>query len=1748
LLQFGVSLFAWALNKGLGEPAGLVGRLLDTLTEHAVGDAGSEVLKSVLERAGNRATGADGLPFNHAVEAASCDALRSAVHWLLQLEVYRRRRTVGEVLQDAGEYARTATELDGFLVRALAKPEERQWYQALNRALDGQAFVDWHAGLGLTREDLEVFDQPDRCDLRKFLAEHLLAFARRQITEGREPESFEKLVNGERLDGADASAHTNTPLSLADAYCICWRENVRMRPEVFRTLLSHELRAIHANVPLCINEALDRSLTPFRVLITSMHSALIRLVQEEGLSRAAVRELLSGQLMLQEQLWLGRESLQGLQQELRSLRSAPVSYEAVLATLPEDGVAREWFDEQLEAWLNQAEYRRAPPYLVLEAGPFFGKSWIAAAVFRARRDSFRAVVYHCFRRTEGLTDPMDAYRSLGEQLRPWAPGFTERAPESLREFLALLRQIPRTEAGKILIVIDGLDEAFGPLADLPGAKASDFLPSPEVVAESQVVFFITLRPDFLVSWRDDPRKYRRVRLPARDELVRDVAQALPLLRDRLRAQGLQVPPKSLLAHFAQASQGLLGLACQFFLGAAPEQWAHWLRTPQSIPHGPVSAMLDHWARVIAAAEVGGISPAAVRFLCVLLAAARDPLSAVQLGKLVQLAEDPSLNGLRPQLYRSDHLLGHLEAILAINVGTMRATSDVPGGRKYSFSHTAIADLLLGEIEGCHSEALPTRQERELAHQVLATAGMRLWQAENDLQDYALQHGPEHLRDVGRVDDLVDLVQAAHFQSVAESANSSRPDLGIAALRTALSALLARDSEGDIATKVDLAFLITERVEGLLRETPLQGTRRNFLRGLRLLREIPDARERFYRTLVVAYWLQEQGRNEEARQALHTLKGGSQTEAVRAGSATADLLKRLIAAQPGATLTAVTTVVSEYALRPLIVEALCAAPPDARVAIARAVRATFTETSSTHRLVVESLASLQDLDSARAAAGWMESGFEKLEAFLAIMRFSPDQSDADAALRQADLTEGDSPDSTRLAIVRALSPRGDLQDALGVAEAIDSERMKAEALLIVTQASVERGQLDCARRAAERITGIELRAQALLCIGLQTDQPDDFEAARLAAGLIQDEFRREKTFLQFAQSLAQRGRLEPVRELAQASRDRWSRSKILMEVARVLAGRGDLAAADSVVEMLEGGYKFGAMRVIAETLVAAGDLPAARGRALAIASPEERIKTLLAIADQSTERADMEAARAYADAITNNREKLEALLSIAQGTREERDFAAVRRNVPSANDPLKLDVLLGLAKTTGAADDFEAVGWKTSSHYPEVGDKVALRRLALAISRGGSVRGACRLAKTITDLAEPGQTLRDIVCGLTQRGELEAARVALEFMDVGYFRNAALGALVGAFAERGEIAAARVTADALARDTIEVTARLAMARSSADPNDLEAARRIAQAIRDRTGEERCRALLEVATHTRESADYELARGAAHAIQDSDSRTKALIEIASSTRAEVDFAAAREAAQALQPHGFFYTVTEAMVEIGRALAGSGFFDEARRLAALLKSDRTKGDASGRINAAIVLELVGRGALEEACGAAEAAGLSAEVAYALKFLVEAYVKRGDFVAASKVVTLMSSNNYAETAALVTLVEALVRAGDYKAARKMAVDAGGRTEVLTAIARISDDWQDFEAARRRAQESSENQRRKAILGLAEAVCGKPLVEGSKYERRVRLFVMGLLTDSIGERAQLLQLLPRVLELFARQRAKIEAVILQHLVPEPAA
>lgn len=851
-IPLAISLLVWAARfcgRGQSPTAGsspsdapsILAPLEQVVSDGVLGNAAYTTLTATL-RAIAQIRGPNALPNDSGLQRASCTALRQSILWILF--DHHRRRTPEEVIADFKQYARAATDYEAFVLRALKRSPQRNWYRAFARVLASESFEDWHATLVMTEQDARRAFLPERCDLQEFLTRHVLAYARHEMRTWEEPADLAAMLESRRTE-ADTDGR-DTSVTLAEAYGLFWRQQILAHPELLNAFLLEQLeplqpalQALSAQVARCLDVGL------------TTHTQLLGALGDVGANVAEVKRVL-------------KEHTGGASDA--TVCDVFRRYHSILSLLPQEGFRRVWFERQFDAWVSEVFTGRAPTYLVLEAGPFFGKSWIAASVLRHWKEAGRKVAFHAFRRNEGFVDEVDAFRALGRQLCE-LNGLPLARCETLLEFVGIIDSVTArqrlTGAPGTVVIIDGLDEAFGPSGRRP-SDADDFLPELSHRTEPPgVAFLITLRPEFRVLWRDDPKRCRLVELPSPSELVEELARALVQLREHRLQRHAEVPPVELLPHFARAAEGQIGLACDIFLRAPPHVWERWERDPQSIPQGVAESLLGLWTYLSKLDQRRALDRRDLRWVCTLLAHARQPLTLEQLTLLDGVSLRHPLISKRPASLTRAGADAHLPGILE-HCACLFAEPGNENPRRYFFRHSRFPELLRreGPVE---SPYLPSEQETQFVRALFAHVALGEWsQEESALRGYALRHGPWHLADAGRVKELVSLLCTDGFLKKLGRVDPDRPDLPSAALRLAVELL----SRNGLPARCEVLFGLVgayaaHRVYFRL-ETPLQALEDAGIgRAASVIAALRNVNFQFLQGLIVALRLEEQGRLHDA---------------------------------------------------------------------------------------------------------------------------------------------------------------------------------------------------------------------------------------------------------------------------------------------------------------------------------------------------------------------------------------------------------------------------------------------------------------------------------------------------------------------------------------------------------------------------------------------------------------------------------------------------------------------------------------------------------------------------------------------------------------------------------------------------------------------------------------------------------------------------------------------------------------------
>jgi hypothetical protein len=816
-IPLALSLLVWTA-KHFGRRDDASADIGQAVVDGVLGNAAHVSLTALVETA-TRKFRANTLPTDAQFVRASCQALRKSTLWVL--EHRHSRRSAAEVVKDFKQYASETTDYDGFIVRALACSPDKAWYRAFARALASEKFEAWHAQLVIPEADVRLAFQPSRCDLQDFLIRSLLDFARREVRQGEAPADFgEQLASTRETAGGEAS-------SIAEAYCAFWRCEIHSHPELLNAFLVEQLEPLHPML---------------RALAAQLSQLTEQLAQDRTHSRSVA--------------------------EAAQIGGFDVSrhYRRVLDLLPEPGFRREWFEQQFEAWVGDAMAGRAPPYLVLQAGPQFGKSWLAASILRSWQSAGHKVAYHAFRRNEGFVSPTEAYRSLGRQLCE-LHGLPPSRCESQRDFIEIIdavtvRQRDRGLAGT-LVIVDGLDEAFGPGGRLP-IDAQDFLPELSHREEPVgVVFLVTLRPEFGVLWSGDARRCRMVRLPNRQELVDEVGTALTHLCETRREAHEAIPPAHLLPEFARAADGQLGAACDIFLRAGSEAWDRWEQDLGAIPQGVIPSMLGLWSDLQQRGQQRGLDHRDLTWVCTLLALAKEPLTFEQLTLLDDLAlREPYLDH-RPLSLTRAGANAKLPDILQ-HCACLFAEPDGERPRRFGFRHSIFAELVQ-RVGGVDSDHLPAEDVVAFAAHLFGYVGLTEWSRQKSpLRGYALRHALLHLDDVEEHEALLSLIATPGFLDSLEALDPDRPDLHLEALGLGAEVLCAQGFPTDCAELLALAFLHSSLSEQSASETPLQALEAaGIARAAGVIGRVRNPNRQFLQVLIVAIKLEEQGRRGDA---------------------------------------------------------------------------------------------------------------------------------------------------------------------------------------------------------------------------------------------------------------------------------------------------------------------------------------------------------------------------------------------------------------------------------------------------------------------------------------------------------------------------------------------------------------------------------------------------------------------------------------------------------------------------------------------------------------------------------------------------------------------------------------------------------------------------------------------------------------------------------------------------------------------
>ena len=475
---------------------------------------------------------------------------------------------------------------------------------------------------------------------------------------------------------------------------------------------------------------------------------------------------------------------------------------------------------------RQSDVGPPPPYLQLVAGPFFGKSYFAMQLaLKAELFGCRPV-FHCFRRSasDDLSDPKLALQTLYRQLIDYhgITGFPQQVLGS-DGFVKLLRTVSKQlAAGQTqLIIIDGLDEVFGPLGSNGIGQLVQLLPDPGALLHIPgIAYFLTTRPEVQLSWQRDPRVCETIPIPVERVEFEDLF--VPEVEATLRRMSLGVP-EPLIRPFAKRSGGYLGLCLEFFVGPRGKpHWNDWQLNPESIPNGLSGVLADLWTAILDRKPGGRNEPVdtwatiQMRTAMLLPALTATPLTLEEMAALCGAMTEvgPRPHGIAdPADFTSAHLdqLWHHAGDLFLSDSKME--------RRWQFFHTAVADFLRGRLPNS-PRSLPSRQEEQWWGEALARACMIVaHQQNNPAREYALRNGVRHLLEAGLLKEAVKWLQESALLETCNKVFAVTPEM--LALQHLSRTLAVAVEAQDVPAAAWLALEHARRTEQVRRLTPIQ---------------------------------------------------------------------------------------------------------------------------------------------------------------------------------------------------------------------------------------------------------------------------------------------------------------------------------------------------------------------------------------------------------------------------------------------------------------------------------------------------------------------------------------------------------------------------------------------------------------------------------------------------------------------------------------------------------------------------------------------------------------------------------------------------------------------------------------------------------------------------------------------------------------------------------------------------------------
>ena len=470
---------------------------------------------------------------------------------------------------------------------------------------------------------------------------------------------------------------------------------------------------------------------------------------------------------------------------------------------------REWIFKKIEGWLDD---RSSPNrVMVINGNAGMGKSVISAVTCKRMQEAGRLSGSHfCQHNNSRYRNPQLMLQSLACNLAQTLPEYKEALVKILsrnqgvplnsmgvEELFALLLKEPlnavKDPGRNILMVIDGLDESeYQGRNELLDVIGKHFFKLPKWIR-----FLVTARPEINIT--ESLKHLQPIHLNQKqEENLSDIKRFFQL---RLGKQLEQEHKNVLLDKLVQRTEGIFLFA--YFLSAALEENASPITVEEvesRLPSGISSVYLDHFKRLEKelCKELKIEEEQVLHFLCA-LAASREPLPLALASRILQPTGNCST-----ARRKVNKIIACISSLLPICHDRVH------------FIHKSVKDWLTNTSSYGQHEFIVDEKE---GHQILfdlCTAELdkikdkKLLDSQfNDAEQYALQHGVQHMTELDGLGDHSTTYNVDHL------VKSYVIDLELIFRRLCVNSVVPSDDLQSVQRNVNVA-LMQEGTYSLLR--------------------------------------------------------------------------------------------------------------------------------------------------------------------------------------------------------------------------------------------------------------------------------------------------------------------------------------------------------------------------------------------------------------------------------------------------------------------------------------------------------------------------------------------------------------------------------------------------------------------------------------------------------------------------------------------------------------------------------------------------------------------------------------------------------------------------------------------------------------------------------------------------------------------------------------------------------------------